>query len=387
MNILHISPLDPIPIHSGLRERIYQTSRFLGLNHNVRLIYPYEPARRKNSNEGRTPHVQPFDQDKLESKIGGILDKHIPHYSPFRGVYKTHPWLYSSIRRQINEFEPDVVIVEMPFLVPITMAACRNNDTSIILTEHNVQFKITERLGIPGTKPLRVFETTIANKVDTVVTVSNTDKKILSQYVPGDRIVVAPNGVDTDRYKPQTCKEIKRKYGEGSPIFIYHGSLGNAQNGEAVDILLEQIFPKLKKEYPDAKLLLIGSDPPDVDQPDVVTTGLVDDLPTYIAAADVAVVPLVSGSGTKLKILEYMSSKVPVVTTSVGAEGLPLEDGKHAAVEDEWDLFVQRAVELARNSEKSTNICENARKLVEDKFSWQATLEPYEKIIQNIPER
>ncbi|MFB6185991.1 MAG: glycosyltransferase family 4 protein [Halobacteriaceae archaeon] len=384
MKILHLSPLDPIPVYSGLRERIYQTSKYLGSNHEVHLVYPYEPSR-ANSETGRIPPEQPFESIQLKHPALNWLDQRVPHYSPLRGLYKTHPWLYPSLRNHIAKFEPDVILVEMPFLMPIALAACHSCEIPIILTEHNIQFKVTERLSIPGTKPLKVFESFVANQADAVATVSETDQQILSENVSSTNLVVAPNGVDTDQYHPNKAKtDLKEEYGLKSPIFIYHGSLGNAQNSEALEVLIDQIFPLLRNEFPDAHLLLIGANPPEVDQPGVVATGIVDNLPEHIAIADVATVPLLSGSGTKLKILEYMASGVPVVTTSIGAEGLPLEDGKHAAIEDDWDAFVQQVTNIVRDEEKSLSMSCEGRKLVEEKFSWQATLEKYNEIIESL---
>lgn len=269
----------------------------------------------------------------------------------------------------------------MPFLVPVALVANRRKDTPIALTEHNIQYKITNRLDIRGTKALRAFESEVANRVDVVFTVSETDRQTLSQHVSSSELVVAPNGVDVDRFRPSQ-EQLKLQLDLGSPVFVYHGSLGNAQNSEAVEILVNRIFPALRDEFPEAQLVLIGSNPPDVDQRGVLTTGLVDDLPAYIAMADVAVVPLQSGSGTKLKILEYMASGVPVVTTPIGAEGLPIEHGRHAVIEEEWDPFINQTIRAVRDEAWAASMAEESRKLVESKFSWQATLDVYSDVLE-----
>ena len=270
----------------------------------------------------------------------------------------------------------------MPFLVPVALTASRGKDIQIALTEHNIQYKITKRLDIRGTKVLRTFETEVADRVDVVFTVSDVDRQTLSQHVSSSELIVAPNGVDVDRFHPlQGHSEIQLDL--GSPVFVYHGSLGNAQNSEAVKILIRRIFPALKDEFPEAQLILIGSNPPDIDQQGVLAVGLVDDLPAYIAMADIAVIPLTSGSGTKLKILEYMASGVPVVTTPIGAEGLPLEDGRHAVIDEEWDSFIDQTIRAVRDETWAASMADEGRKLVESNFSWKATLDVYSNVLEN----
>jgi glycosyltransferase involved in cell wall biosynthesis len=349
-------------------------------------VYPFEPSRTKSQN-GRTPSDQPFERVQLENGVLNWLDSRIPHYSPLRGLYKTHPWLYPSLRNHVSKFEPDVIFVEMPFLMPVALAARYGREIPIILTEHNIQYKVTKRLSIPGTGPLRLFESFVANKSNVVATVSDTDKKILSN-ISSTNIVVAPNGVDIDQYHPSKSKlNLKEKYDLESPIFVYHGNLGNAQNSEAIDVLIDQVFPALKEEFPDAHLLLIGANPPEIEESGVVCTGIVDNLPAHIALADVATIPLLSGSGTKLKILEYMASGVPVVTTSIGAEGLPLDDGKNAAIENDWENFIQRVSDIIRDKNKSLSMSREARKMAETEFSWKATLEICDELLNEMEVR
>ncbi|MFC6733948.1 glycosyltransferase family 4 protein [Haladaptatus sp. DYSN1] len=385
MNILVLSPRDPIPVYTGLLERIYQTYQYLGSENQVCVCFPNLPSQ-NGKEEGRFPDKIAFERVCLESPILDLFDKNIPHYSWLRGIYQTHPWLYRAVHEQINSFEPDVIIVEMPFLVPLASMASHGRDIPLVLTEHNVQFKITERLDIPGTRALRWFESAVGNRVDYVLTVSETDRETLDKHILTP-ILVSPNGVDTTKYSPKNepiDQELLEQDRTDEPLFVYHGSLGNAQNSEAIDLLVDRIFPTIRKKYPNAQLMLIGSDPPNIEQEGVFTTGLVDDLPSYIASADVALVPLLSGSGTKLKILEYMASGVPVVTTSIGAEGLPIEDGTHAYIEDNWEDFVKKAEKLVGSRGLYKRLASNARTLVENKFSWEETLRPYDQILDEV---
>lgn len=382
--ILILSPRDPIPVYSGLLERIYQLSNTLGETNEVRLLYPDEPSRRDE--DGRRPDQRRFERVGLTSRAVDELDRRVPGYSPWRGLYKTHPWLYPAVRRHIRAYSPDVVIIEMPFLVPVAVTAARGHDIPIVLSEHNVQFKVTERLGIPGSRPLRAFETTVADLCDTVVTVSGADRSTLEIHT-STPIRVAPNGVDTARFSPErSADQLREEFGY-DPLLVYHGSLGNAQNAEAVTRLTESIVPRLRQRFPELGLLLVGSNPPTDDTPGIQATGLVDDLPRYVSTPDVAVVPLRSGSGTKLKLLEYMASGTPVVTTPIGAEGIPVEDGETALVAETDDELVAATNRLLDDEDLRSRLASAGRELVTSQFDWEETLRPYQRIVSDYGER
>lgn len=385
MRVAIVAPRDPIPIYSGLLERLYQLSRFLGERHIVRVYFPYEKYR-KQDETGRQPDHQPFDRIGLESPFIEFLDKRVPAYSTLRGVYNLHPWLYLQLRRQLVKFEPDYVIIEMPYLAPVTLAATRGLNNRTVLSEHNVEYRLAERLDIPLASSLRSFEIQVARRMGTVVTVSHEDRQTLSPKLPDINFVVAPNGVDIERYQPEVATDdsiqrLREQLGVTSPVFVYHGSLGNAQNREAVTELLDEVFPAIREEIPPASLLLIGANPPPTSDPNVVCTGVIDDLPKYIAAADATVVPLRSGSGTNLKILEYLASGIPVTTTPIGAEGLPLKDGQTALVREETDELSQAGIRLGRDQDLRERLAEQTRRLAVERFDWNETLAVYDQIV------
>lgn len=383
MRIAIVAPRDPIPVYTGLLERLYQLSRYVGERHTVNVYFPYEHYR-KQEEDGRRPDHQPFRRVGLEHRLVEFIGKHVPPYSALRGGYHLHPWLYRPLCRRLHQFDPDVTIVEMPFLVPVTLAAVRDLDCRTILSEHNVEYRLAERLDISLASVLRRFETGVARRVDTVVTVSEDDRNILRRDLDHTELVVAPNGVDIERYRPRdepAVKEIHDRYDLESPVYVYHGNLGNAQNREAVAELLDDVFPAVREQVPSASLLLIGSEPPRVDHPGVVCPGVVDDLPAHIAVADAAVVPLRSGSGTNLKILEYLASGVPTVTTPIGAEGLPLEDDETALIETKSQQLGTAAIRLVQDANLRERLGKAGRQLATEQFSWDRTLAPYEKLL------
>ncbi|WP_436926273.1 glycosyltransferase family 4 protein [Halosimplex amylolyticum] len=379
-----LSPRDPVPVYTGLLERTYQTCRVLGNEHTVNVYFPYE-KQRKRSESGRVPDDQPFARTGLESRAIDALERLIPEYSALKGLYHLHPWLYPSLREHLRAFDPDVVLVEFPYLVPLAKLASRGLDCRVVLSEHNVEYKFAQRLDIPLWRALRRFEIAACNRADAVFAVSEADRDELAPRLDdGVDLRVAPNGVDVDRYSPEradAAESIRERYGLSAPVLVFHGNLGNAQNAEVVDLLVEEVFPAVRDEFADASLLLIGAGPPESTPDGVVCTGVIDDLPAHVAAADVAVAPMLSGSGTNLKILEYLATGLPVVTTPIGAEGLSLTHGETALVADHRDAAAE-TVRVLRDDALRERLSSNGRDLAVSAFSWTSTLTPYREVVR-----
>jgi glycosyltransferase involved in cell wall biosynthesis len=383
-----LSPRDPLPVNNGLSERVYQLAAYLGACHDVTVLYPFEPEHASSAN-GRVPEHS-FDRVGLRSRAVSVLERTIPDYSPLKGVYQFHPWLYPAVRERLRRDRPDVIVVEFPYLVPVVRAASRDLDTRVILSEHNVEYRFARRVGIPLWRLLAAFETWACSHVDAVVTVSEEDRRTLADRVDADvPLFVSPNGVDVNRYSPKARNRagaIRNRYGLTTPTLVFHGNLANAHNSEAVKELLHDVFPAVRRKHPDATLFLVGGNPPETDQPGVITTGLVEDLPAHLAAADLAVAPMRSGSGTNLKILEYLATGLPVVTTPVGAEGFPLVDDEHARIVTERSVG-EAVVNLLNEGGILAGLGRRGRHLAEAEFDWSKTLELYDELLTTEPEK
>lgn len=381
MRVAVVAPRDPVPVYTGLLERLYQLCRFLGERHDVAVYFPDEPS--EADADGRVPDHRPFERRGLDSRTLSALDRVVPHYSPLRGLYNLHPWLYPQLRRALSAYAPDAVVVELPYLAPVATAAARPVGCPVVVSEHNVEFALAARLDIPLAGALARFERRVLRAADAAVAVSETDARTLRDVAGGTPVHVAPNGVDVGRFAPDRADgTVRDRYGLGDgPVVVYHGTLGNAQNAEAVEALVATVFPAVRERHPSASLLLVGADPPAVDRPGVVATGLVDDLPGHVAAADVAAVPLQSGSGTKLKVLEYLAAGVPVATTPVGAEGLPLADGETALVADGAAGVARATARLCADPDLRERLSGNGRRLATGQFAWDETLATYEDVL------
>ncbi|MEZ4690870.1 MAG: glycosyltransferase [Ignavibacteria bacterium] len=146
-------------------------------------------------------------------------------------------------------------------------------------------------------------------------------------------------------------------------------------NTKAAIDFVNNIFPGIKKEIPEIKFYIVGKEPPpavkELEKTEgVIVTGYVDDVRSYLMNADAAVIPLQIGGGTRLKILEAMSMKVPVVSTLLGAEGLQVEDGREILIAQSDEDFISKVVKVIKDKELSFQLSSNGRKLMEEKYDW-----------------
>jgi glycosyltransferase involved in cell wall biosynthesis len=140
--------------------------------------------------------------------------------------------------------------------------------------------------------------------------------------------------------------------------------------------LAQRILPEILKHHPETYLLLVGRNPPRLSHPNIVLTGFVEKLPEYIAAADIAVVPLLRGGGTRIKIIQYMACGIPVVSTIKGAEGLSLQNGTDILMTEHPDSeFTNLILKLVEDDSLRKKIGINARKKVELLYDWEKTAE------------
>jgi len=225
-----------------------------------------------------------------------------------------------------------------------------------------------------------------------ILTVSDTDKKRLLQIyrISKEKLLVIPNGVDLSRFSNMpSSPTLKDKLGFNpkSKIVVFHGLLSAKQNYEAAKLIVEYIAPKVK----DARFLIIGRSPPlwlktrSETQENVVILGYVPRIEEYIMAADVCIVPLWSGSGTRLKVVEYLAAGKPLVTTAKGCEGIGLRHEVHARVcEEVDDCFVDSIKELL-SDEKLANEMGSAAMEYAKNFDWnfvtKGIIDAYSKIL------
>ena len=269
---------------------------------------------------------------------------------------------------------------EFHITVPTSFIAKKFLDIPLIYDAHNVEAEIIGNIAnISGAyvAATKLVEKTGCLVCDFIFVVSERDKeKFVSWGIPKEKIEIIPNSVNINRYSHATNGvEVRRKYGISDEIvLIFHGPLGYPPNKEAATILSEEVLPSILKVYPDVCLLLVGKDPPKISHPNIIVTGFVEHLPDYIAAADIAVIPILKGGGTRIKIVEYMASGKAIVSTFKGAEGLNLENGTDVFLTETPDFnFVNLILKLIEDYPLRNRMGINAQKKAELLYDWGKT--------------
>jgi glycosyltransferase involved in cell wall biosynthesis len=319
-------------------------------------------------------------------------------YSKFRRLitcYKTdHP--------RLSFKEADLVQIENLDLLALSKYF---PEKPIILDQHNVYWNLQkyEIINSPffrkkAVKKLSFFkelmsrwlysrakeyEVRALEKVDHILVTSSRDRDEILKEVPDieNKISVIPNCLDTTEYSPQPYEAERSKY----RMVLFMGTFNYIPNIDALKIICRNIAPTFDESI---RFIIIGREPPPISgvPKNVDMLGYVRDIRPWLAHADVCIAPLRLGSGTRIKILEYMAMGKPVVSTAKGVEGLEVENRKNVIIEDDVDEFATHIKELLSNSQLSLELGRNARKLVETRYDWRIYVdhvkEVYDKVLK-----
>jgi len=219
---------------------------------------------------------------------------------------------------------------------------------------------------------LRRFERQVCQRADRLIAVSEADARALIALDPALKPVLVPNGVDLTTYHPNVAPHP----GLSHPALVFTGKMDFRPNVDAVLWFSHEVLPRLWTRIPEAHFYIVGQSPsPRLDplrgERRITITGHVDDVRPYIAAADVYVVPLRVGGGTRLKVLEAMAMGRALVSTRLGIEGLGASDGSELFVANDAEAFARRVLDLLRDEARRDTLGRAARAFVEQHYGWE----------------
>jgi len=298
-----------------------------------------------------------------------------------------------AIKEELNREKYDLIHAETFYVMP----HIPRTEIPTILVEQTVEYQVYKhyvdnevpRLLRPifmiDILKLKFWEKYFWKKTDQLVAVSEDDKNVMRKLIPGISVDVIPNGVDAEHYS-------QKKIDRATPPRVLYGvtNFEWLQNLEAVDMLLDEVWPKVKSEVKDAKLWLAGRMIPErivalsKKRKDIILSESIGDARDAYRKASVMVAPIKGSGGTRLKILEAMAAGLPVVSTGVGVAGLGLTNGKHAIVADTAEVLARRTVELLRDTKKAEKIGKAGRKFVKDKYDWKVVVKLHDRIYEKL---
>jgi polysaccharide biosynthesis protein PslH len=297
----------------------------------------------------------------------------------------------AAMRRAIAELAHkhhfDAVVCDFLFPAP------NMPDLSVCtLFQHNVEAMIWKRRvehasGLPQKLYLQMqarrmlaYEGLVCRSVKNVIAVSTIDASTMQSLYAISRVDAVPTGVDIDYFapppeSPQTAD------------LTFVGSMDWNPNIDGIDWFIREVLPLIRKERSGVTLAIVGRKPPEhlitlaQNDPHITVTGTVPDVRPYLWSSLVSIVPLRIGGGTRLKIYEAMAAKAPVVSTTIGAEGLDIQDGDNILLADSPHEFSSRCLALLTNASERSRLVAKAWNLVNSKYSWEVVTRSFERLL------
>jgi glycosyltransferase involved in cell wall biosynthesis len=298
------------------------------------------------------------------------------------------PGLQNRLDAILAERRFDVVFVNFPHLAHYRLRRSPPGAPRpvVIIDSHDVHYDLARQIAMSTAsfgrrlharlnwRKLEREEVAAYEAVDGVCVCSVADRQRLAKDAPAARTVVIPNAADIEGMQPRPSDPVP-----DANTVLFFGLLATVPNVDGLLYFVREIWPRILAGQPAAKFLVVGANPaPELralEGSGVSIVGPVDDLRPYLSRAAVVVVPLRLGSGTRLKILESWAMARPVVSTSLGAEGLESIAGRHLLIADEPDQFAAAVLRVLNEPELAAQLGAAGRALVSESYSWQGTAE------------
>jgi glycosyltransferase involved in cell wall biosynthesis len=382
LKILQVSNRVPYPLNEGGTIGIYNYTRgFSELGCEVTL---FAQAARKHR----------IDMEEAKRVLGGYgrfevfpVNTDVNAWDAFKNLFSDKsynverfydPMYEQALIKELQQNEYDVIQIEGTFPALYSDVIFKHSkNAKVVLRQHNVEFQIWERLAKNAKNPikkwylsllskrLKRFERKHLNQYAALVPVTEDDGNLFKEMGCTIPIFPSPAGIDTEMWKPSE---------NISPKTLYHiGSLEWMPNLEAMLWFVEEVWPEILKQDPEVQFYVAGKGMPEhiknMDVTNVHMIGEVDSATDFVQDKSISVVPLKSGSGIRLKILEAMSAGKPVVSTTIGAQGIEYEPNTNIVIGDSATEFAHAVMRLLNDEAFDQKVRQEGRKLIEERYS------------------
>ncbi|MFZ5366145.1 MAG: glycosyltransferase family 4 protein [Patescibacteria group bacterium] len=398
MKILMLTPYLPYPPSSGGQVRSYNLIKNLAQKHKITLFSLIKTDEEKKyipELEKFCQEVEVFKRPEKPWTLKNILRTGFGPY-PFLVVRNLSSEEKEAVAKKLDEEKFDLIHAETFYVMP----HIPKTKIPILLVDQTIEFQVyqhhADTSNLWQAKPLlyfdvfkiRFWETRFWRKASRVVAVSEDDRKKMRSLEPSLQVDVVPNGAGEDLVDIYHKKKADFK----KPIIFFQGNFLWLQNAEAARTLAIEVFPRIRKEIPQACCRIVGQGASqkiaDLEGNGVEVHDLdVSDIEGVREAyrqATVFVAPLAGPGGTRLKILGAMAAGVPVVTTSTGIEGIDAKSGREILVKDKPEEIAKTTSRVLKDQQLYQKMTLAARKLVEEKYNWQKISQKLDKIYQEV---
>lgn len=397
MKILWVKNGKLLPVDAGGKIRTYNILRYLSSRHQVEFISGYS-GQRDLAYESELTRVFPSSMaictNAPEDSDGALTQwSHYLARAFSRAPYAVEKFTSHAVQRLVREKLDgrhfDIAVCDFLGVsgnFPVVLK------TPTVLFQHNVETMIWQRQaqweknGIKRAvfkmeaAKMKRYEAEALRRFHHVVAVSESDRQLMSGEVALHNISVVPTGVDLTQFKTANSDPTGHQV-------VFLGSMDWEANVDAVVYFCAEIWPLVLSEVPDAKFRIVGRNPSPVVKglacESVEVTGTVPSVTEYLQAASTIVVPLRIGGGTRLKIFEAMATGKAVVSTTIGAEGLEVQNGKDIFLVDSPKEFAGRVVEVLRDKSLRDRIGKAAATTA-SKHDWSSVAPLFERVLEDV---
>jgi sugar transferase (PEP-CTERM/EpsH1 system associated) len=397
VNILWVKSGGFLPLDAGGKIRSFSIARELAHRHNLTVFtfYPQQsddPHYLLNETFHRVECL-PVPTPERESLVDvlGYAANACTNY-PYQMRKYCRPVVARRLRQILREQNYDVLLCDylltagvVPFDTPIP----------VVIFTHNVEAMLWQRRCLATRNPLKKAiawreyrtidrqERRLTNLADHIFTVSDQDRQVFLDFLLPQKVTTVPTGVDLEYFKPRSGRL-------NTKTLVFTGSMDWLPNEDAMMFFCQQILPLIQKKVGDVQLRIVGKKPTkkvialQEKYPNVEVTGAVDDIRGYLADSAVCIVPIRIGGGTRIKIFEAMAMGKPVVSTSIGAEGLGLRNNENIILADNPEDFAERTTALLLDQMARTRLGKAGRAYVENHCSWQASADVVDNTLREL---
>lgn len=386
LRILQLAPRFPFPEDDGGKIGIANIFKQFSKEHEV-LLFAFDDGKIIKS-------------AKEEAKEFGeiYLCKHSTENTKFRifySIFKTEPLylfkhyskrVYDELLRIALKFKPNIIHADHTAMMPLAVKLKKELGIPLGQRLHNIEWMIWQRYAdlLPKYHPIKIYINSQAHKLaeaeadyfskfDVGFPITTNDLNIAKKMAPNAKLRLATAGVDTNKFT--TDDKIKRNKYEIIIATVYSWR----HNIDGLLWFIKKVFPLIQKEFKDTQLKLIGKNLninlPELNQEGIQAIGYVDDVRLHLNKASVYIVPLFVGSGIRIKILEAMAMKLPVISTTIGAEGIKTNYENGLFIADEPEDFADAIIALFSSENSRDAIGEKAREFIINNYSWAKSVE------------
>jgi polysaccharide biosynthesis protein PslH len=408
MKLLFLTPQLPYPPRQGTTLRNYHLIRRLAKTHTIHLfsfLAPGESLRADSPLHHLCQRIEMLPQPvrSLQRRALDALTSPLPDMA----LRLATPEAQATIQRMVDEEDYTIVQAEGIEMASYAMSLRQDNAAQALPTfvfdDHNAEYLLQQRAAFVDLlrpqrwvaalysliqwQKLRRYERTICRSADAVLVVSEPDRQALQRLAADVDPIVISNGMELPTHQPAQPQTVD------IPSLVFTGKMDYRPNVDAVLWFAQKVLPQIQAQVPQVQFQIVGMNPhPRLEElranPAITITGAVDDIRPYIEAAAVYVVPMRVGGGTRFKVLEAMAYGKAMVSTSLGIEGIPVENHRELLIADRPEAFAASVLELLQDQRQSGRQTHQlgmaAQKFVAEHYTWEKIVPRLEQVYRQL---